>query len=178
MFGHQRQFMTDASHELRSPLSVISRAAEVTLDRPQRPESEYREALTIIHQEAQRLRRLVDDMFTRARADAGQVTVQRERLYLDEVVVDAVRAARVLAADRDVTVGLTGHTELPYLGDESMLRRLMLNLLDNAVRHSPPGGAVQVNVEKAPGGYAISVKDTGDGIRPPRGSSSSPVFIR
>lgn len=166
MLRQQQQFMTDASHELRTPLSVISTAAEVTLDRPQRDESEYRDALTIIQQEAQRLRRLVEDMFTLARADAGQLTVQRALLYLDEVVADAVRAARVLAADKHVSVELSGHTELPYTGDESMLRRLMLNLLDNAVRHSPQGGVVQVKVEKALGGYAISVKDGGIGIPP------------
>ena len=86
-----------------------------------------------------------------------------------------MRAVRVLAADKDVSVELTGHTELCYTGDESMLRRLMLNLLDNAVRHSRLGGAVEVNVEKGPDAYVISVKDSGDGIPP---DARSLIFAR
>lgn len=166
MLRQQRQFMTDASHELRTPLSVISSAAEVTLDSPQSDQREYRDALTMIQLEARRLRRLVEDMFTLARADAGQLTVQRASLYLDEIVADAVRAVRVIAADNDVSVQLTGDTDLSYTGDESMLRRLMLNLLDNAVRHSRHGGAVDVNLAKTPDAYVISVKDSGHGIPP------------
>jgi two-component system OmpR family sensor kinase len=118
----------------------------------------------MIRQEGHRLQRLVEDMFTLARADAGQLTVQRAPVYLDEVVADAARAARVLATGKDVDVDLTGQTDLPYVGDESMLRRLVLNLLDNAVRHSPRGGHVEVNVERQPIGYAVLVKDMGSGI--------------
>jgi two-component system OmpR family sensor kinase len=164
MFGQQRQFMTDASHEMRTPLTVISSAVDVALDRPRRSEEEYRDTLGMIAREAHRLRRLVEDMFTLARADAGQLTMQPKAIYLDEVVADAIDAARLLALDKRIDVEMIGQAELPYKGDESMLSRLMLNLLDNAIRHSPHGATVEVKLEKRASGYAIIVADCGDGV--------------
>jgi signal transduction histidine kinase len=164
MFGQQRQFMTDASHEMRTPLTVISSAADVALDRPRRSEEEYRDALGMIARETYRLRRLVEDMFTLARADSGQLTMQPEAIYLDEVVAEAIDAARLLALDKQIDVELIGQSELPYRGDESMLSRLMMNLLDNAIRHSPPGAMVEVKLERGASGYAIIVADCGEGV--------------
>jgi len=101
----QRQFMADASHELRTPVSVIQTATEVTLNQPRRREAEYREALTIISEQSARLSRLVQDMFVLARADAGGYHVPMRGLYVDEVVEEAVRAVAVVAAAKGL--GLT-----------------------------------------------------------------------
>src|SRR5688572_24070638 len=100
----QRQFMADASHELRTPVTTARTAATVALQQPARSEDEYRETLAIIEQETTRLSRIVDDMFTLARADAGSYPVRVAPMYLDEVVDDAVRAARVVASTRQVSI--------------------------------------------------------------------------
>ena len=96
----QRQFMADASHELRTPVSVIRSAADVTLGREHRDEAEYREALTMVGSEARRLGRLVEDMLVLARADAGGYPLRPVTLYLDELVAECWRTLDVLAAER------------------------------------------------------------------------------
>ena len=160
----QRQFMADASHELRTPVTTARTAANVALQQPTRDESDYRHALEIIEQQAARLSRIVEDMFTLARADAGNYPVRRTAMYLDEVVDDVVRAARVLASTKDVAIGLTAAPSAAFTGDEDLIRRLVVNLMDNAVRHSPSGSAVHVELQKSPAGYAISISDRGPGI--------------
>ena len=162
----QRQFMADASHELRTPVTTTRTAANVALQQPHRDEIEYRETLTIIEQQATRLSRLVDDMFTLARADAGTYPVRQMPMYLDEVVDDVVKAARVLASTRDVSIDAVTVPSATLTGDEELIRRLMVNLLDNAIRYTPPGSTVRVDLELAPGGYSLSVSDSGPGIPP------------
>jgi heavy metal sensor kinase len=163
-FGQQRQFMADASHELRTPLSAVQAAADVTLQRPHRDEDEYREALALVADQARRLTRIVEEMFTLARADAGHLPLRRAPLYLDETLADVVRAARVLAEPRGVAVELATPGESPLVGDEDLLRRLVLNLVDNAIRHSPSGAVVRLGLERTADGYRVTVSDQGPGI--------------
>jgi two-component system OmpR family sensor kinase len=162
--GTQRQFMADASHELRTPVSVIQSTADVTLARDGRGETEYRDALAIVGSEARRLGRLVDDMLVLARADAGGYPLRREHLYLNELAADCRRSVAVLARDRAVTIDAGAAIDVPFCGDESLLRRMVLNLLQNAVACTRSGSRVIVDV--APNGrYAfIRVHDEGEGI--------------
>jgi signal transduction histidine kinase len=164
MMRQQRQFMMDASHELRTPLSIVTGAAEVALAQSDRTSAEYREALAIVTDEGRRLRRLVEDMFTLTRADAGQQIVECARVYLDEVITETVRAADVLAAANGVEIRLTAEADQIYFGDELMLRRLVLNLLDNAIQHSPRGSYVEIALEHGDNMYVIRVVDHGSGI--------------
>ena len=160
----QRQFMADASHELRTPVTIARTAATVALQQPTREEVEYRETLEIIEQETTRLSRIVDDMFTLTRADAGNYPVRETPMYLDEVVDDVVRKARVVASTRDVSVTSESVHPAPFTGDEDLIRRLIINVLDNAIRYSPRGRGVRVALDQAQGSYAISVSDEGPGI--------------
>jgi two-component system OmpR family sensor kinase len=162
----QRQFMADASHELRTPVATARTAANVALQQPRRDEREYRETLHIVEQQTIRLSRIVDDMFTLARGDAGTYPVRETPMYLDEVVDDVVRATRVLASARDVSVVAGTVSSAAYAGDEDLIRRLLVNLLDNAIRYAPPGSTVQARLEQTPGGYAVSITDQGPGIPP------------
>jgi heavy metal sensor kinase len=171
----QRQFMADASHELRTPVNTARTAATVALQQPHREEAEYRDTLAIVEQQTARLSRLVHDMFTLARADAGNYPVRRDAMYLDEVVDEVVRAARVLASTREVTIVLESATPAPFSGDEELIRRLVGNLLDNAVRHTPAGQAVEVTLRSNAGGYSIVVADAGSGIAP---ESQAHIFER
>jgi two-component system OmpR family sensor kinase len=163
-FGRQRQFMADASHELRTPVATARTAATVALQQLHRTEEEYRETLEIIEQQTDRLARVVEDMFTLARADAGNYPVQRAPLYLDELIDDIARGARVLARKKNVSIEYVVPESALFIGDEDLLRRMVVNLLDNAVKHAPTGSAVRLELGQIRDGYAITVTDNGTGI--------------
>ena len=163
-FEQQRQFMADASHELRTPLSVVQTAAAVTLEPGRREEGDYRDALAVISDQARRLSRIVEDMFMLARADAGRLPLRPTSFYLDELLAETARAAAILAAPKGVNVELLPAPEAPYEGDEYLLRQMLMNLLDNAIRHTPPGGAVRLSLARQPAQFLIEVADTGEGI--------------
>jgi len=162
----QRQFMADASHELRTPVSVVRATSDVMLSREHRDEVEYREAIAIVGGQARRLGRLVEDMLVLARADAGGYPLQPVDLYLDEVVADCRRAVDVLATERGVTIRSSGGPDISFRGDEDLLRRLVLNVLQNAVQHTPSGGSVAVDIERDRQDVKIRVTDEGHGIPP------------
>lgn len=162
--GAQQRFMTDASHELRTPVSVVRTAAQVTLSQTTRDEAEYREALDIVASQAARLSHVVDDMFLLAVADGGGRPLARRYLYLDELVAECSRALAVLAARRDVRLTLDGAEGVEMYGDEELLRRMVTNLLDNALRHSPPGASVHTSLSVSPMTICLCVRDFGPGI--------------
>ena len=163
-FAQQRRFMADASHELRTPVAVLRTEADVTLSRPTRTEAEYRESVSVMRDSAQRLGRIVDDLFLLARADAGHLPLRREPLYLEDVVDEAARAVQSLARERDVRVQLLPLEDSPYDGDADLLGRVLLNLLDNAIKHSPPGGTVTLALTRTAHEYHVAVTDEGAGI--------------
>lgn len=163
-FIQQRQFMADASHELRTPVATTRTAAAVALQARHREESDYRETLQIIELQTERLARLVDDMFILARADAGNYPVQRSPMYLDELVDEVVRATRVLANRKNVSIQVTAVDGAAFTGDEDLIRRLLVNLLDNAIRHAPSASMVSVSLERNAKSYDISVTDHGPGV--------------
>jgi len=160
----QRQFMADASHELRTPVSIAHTAAEVTLARDERTPEEYRDALRVVGGQAARLGRMVEDMMTLARADAGGLAVERADLYLDELVADCAAQAAVLAQAGQVEVAATASPETAFHGDERLLRQMVMNLLHNAIRHSPARGRVEASVTASNGFVEIAVVDGGPGV--------------
>ena len=159
----QRQFMADASHELRTPISTMRTAAEVTLSQTRRDEGEYRDALGAVAQQSARLARLVDDMLVLARADGGGYPMVRAEVDLDVVVEDCVREFTPRAAAKQIR--LTSRVApVSVTADESLLRRMLGNLLSNALTYTPEGGAVDVAVAVRAGVVSIEVADTGPGI--------------
>jgi signal transduction histidine kinase len=162
----QRQFMADASHELRNPVSVIRTASDVALSRAHRVEAEYREALAMTAAQSRRLGTLVDDMLVLARADAGGYPLRPTDFILDDVIDECRQAVSVQAATRGVTVTATGLSDLAMHADQELLGRLLVNLLQNAVQHTPSGGAVGVDVSVGDGQVRIRVTDSGHGIAP------------
>ncbi len=160
----QRQFMADASHELRTPVSVVRTAVQVTLAQDVRSADEYRECLGIVGEQANRLSRLVDAMFLLSRAEAQGVPLRREFLNLDDIVVESARALRVLADQRGVGVTTAGDQEVGLTGDDALLRQMVGNLLDNAIRHAGPKGSVAATLERAPDRVTLRITNDGPDI--------------
>ena len=171
----QQRFMADASHELRTPAAVLRAEADVTLSRASRSEAEYRSSMSVVQDAARRLTRIVDDIFLLARADAGHLVLRAEEVELADIVVDAVRAAQAIGAMRDVTIDLTHAVEARVRADADLLGRVLLNLLDNAVKYSSPGSTVHVRMASAAGSVTVTVVDRGSGIPP---ASQERVFER
>ncbi len=159
----QRRFMADASHELRTPVSIMRTAADVTLSQNRRDEVEYRDALGTISQQTFRLTRLVDDMLVLARADAGGHPVVRAEVDLDALVEECVGELAARAATKNIR--LTSHLEpVCVTADAALLRRLFSNILSNAVTYTPDGGTINVTMLPRQGAVSVNVADTGPGI--------------
>jgi heavy metal sensor kinase len=162
-FAQQRRFMADASHELRTPATIVRTEADVTLSR-ERTNDEYRESMNVVQDAARRLTRIVEEIFLLARSDAGQLVMNVAEIHLEELVHDIVRAVRPVAERRNVQVDLRQIVAAPVRADADLLGRVLLNLLDNAIKHSPAGGSVEVRMQSVPGSHSLSVVDHGVGI--------------
>ena len=163
-FERQQRFMADASHELRTPVAILRGEAEVALSQKVRSAEEYRESLDALHHESERLTHIVEDLFTLTRADAGQYPIQPREFYLDELIAECVRSARTLALAKKISLDVEDLAEFPLRADEPLIRRMILNVLDNAIKYSPEGGRVTVACRLIGHEYALSITDTGPGI--------------
>lgn len=160
----QRRFMADASHELRTPVAILRGEADVALSQKDRPTSEYRESLMVLRDAAQGLSQIVEDLFTLARADAGTYPVVKIRFYLDELLADCVRSTRALAAAKGIRLELQAEPDLLIEADEALIRRMFLNLIDNAIKFTPDEGGVALSARRDGQSYRISITDSGLGI--------------
>jgi len=164
-FRVMREFMADASHELRTPLAIINGEAQVSLSQDRTPD-EYRQALGIVRDQAKRMARIVSDMLALARADAGEQHLRVEELYLNDLVEECSRAAQALAVPKGVQLTYEAGEDISFLGDEELLKRMVVNLLDNAIRYTPAGGAVSVKLMCEQSCARLVISDTGVGIPP------------
>lgn len=159
----RRRFMAEAAHELRTPLAVLRGHAEVALARPRDAEADQRR-FEIMSGEVEQMARMVDDLFTLARADAGDRPVRMQRVFLDDVASDVVAASEVLARTRNVKLSLGTYEEAAIDGDPDLLRQLVMILVDNALKYTLEGGEVRVDVLRRNGEAVVTVTDTGPGI--------------
>jgi heavy metal sensor kinase len=162
-FVQQRQFMADASHELRTPIASLRAEASVALSRS-RSASEYEASLVGIRNEARRLSEVVDDLFTLARLDADEGILHKRELFLEELLTDAVSRLRPLAEDRGVTLNFRPTVEARCSGDPLLLDRVITNLIDNAIKYGKRDGSVAVKLDTDGTCHMVSVVDDGAGI--------------
>jgi signal transduction histidine kinase len=154
----QREFVADASHELRTPLTSVLANLELL---EETLHGEARETAASALRSSRRMRRLVGDLLLLARADAGRAAPHRP-VDLSAVVTDAASELEPVAGDHEISVSAPRGLEIDGARDE--LHRLVLNLMENALRHTDPGTAVEASVERVNGEVVLAVEDDGPGI--------------
>jgi heavy metal sensor kinase len=165
-FEQLRQFTADASHELRTPLTAMRSVGEVALQRPQEA-GRYREVIGSMLEEVDRLTRLVENLLTLTRAEAGRISLARAPVDVDALASGVAEQLRVLAEEKDQALTVNAAAAVRVDADPTVLRRALVNVLDNAIKYTPAKGSIRVVTRRAPGGHAvIEVVDTGPGIAP------------
>ena len=163
--ANMRRFMADAAHELKTPIAILRTNADVALQRS-RDEEGYRTALRSVEEESRRLGGIVDHLLVLARADAGERRPQRQRVFLDDIAADCLSAGRVMSQRKGVELIVDAFEETPIDVDPALIRELILILLDNAIKFTPPGGKVTVHIAMTDGRPVVKIQDTGIGILP------------
>jgi heavy metal sensor kinase len=162
-FAQLRRFTADASHELRTPLTAIRTVGEVALQDPQNPDR-YREAIGSMLEEVDRLSRLVGSLLVLSRADAVPA-LRRQDLCLIDLVKNAASLLEVLADEKGQRIEVHGDPGVTAEVDALILRQALINLIDNAIKYSPPDGLIRIDVERdETSAAAIAVSDQGPGI--------------
>ena len=165
-FQQLRRFTSDAAHELRTPLMAIRSVGELGLQE-QSGSEDYREVIGSMLEESARLSRLVDSLLTIARADAGQIRLEKVEIPIVTFAREATSVMEVLAEEKRQALSVEGTTSARVRADPVILRQIFINLLDNAIKHTPRGGNISVRVLSAAGpNVAIEVEDGGPGIAP------------
>ncbi len=173
-FQRVREFTLHASHELKTPVSILHSELETALASPDLPAA-HRELLESQLDELQRLAKIVDGLTLLTKADAGLVALRFETVRLDALVRDAWEDARILAQDRSLQVTLAECGEITFEADRHRLRQLLLNLTDNAVKYANPGGSVLLALRRLPADIELVVTNSGPGLPP---EAAARVFDR
>jgi two-component system OmpR family sensor kinase len=159
-----KQFTASISHELRTPLSILRGEAELALMQA-KSEEDYRRVLTSELEEFDKLSRMINQLLTLARAEAGDITLERKPVDLGELVKSMGEQMRPVAESGGVTLTAGAEQEfIVVMGDVNWLERVILNLIDNAIKFTPSGGRVEVITRSADDNAIIEVTDTGSGI--------------
>ncbi|MGA2787143.1 MAG: ATP-binding protein [Verrucomicrobiota bacterium] len=164
-FNRTREFTLHASHELKTPLTILCGETETAL-RDESLAPAERERTASLLDELCRLARIVDGLTLLAKADAGQVALKVEPVRLDELVRDNFADAQILAEPQGIQVELAGCEENTVNGDRHRLRQLLLNLADNAVKYNQPQGRVTMGLRRTDDAAEFTIANTGPGIPP------------
>jgi signal transduction histidine kinase len=162
-FGALRRFTADASHELKTPLTVLRADIERAMTTPQGSTDQF-VALEEGLQETARMADLVESLLTLARADEGRFDLYREPVEMEPLVREVAETAHILGEEANLTVTVPVLQPVTVLGDRVRLRQLFLNLVTNAIKYTPRDGKVEVSLEAADGAAVFAVKDSGIGI--------------
>ena len=162
-FGGLRRFTADASHELKTPLTVLRASIERAM-MAKRGSNEQMEFLEEALNEVTRMADLVNSLLSLARADEGRFDIVRDVVLLDSMLRDIAETATILGEPNGILVEVTEIEPLTVEGDASRLRQLLLNLVENAIKYTTVGGTVELSLSNEQGAAVLTVKDTGMGI--------------
>lgn len=160
----EKSFTSDASHELRTPLTVLLTETQRSRAR-ERTAAEYRQTIDVCHDTAQEMKRLVESLLELARLDAGQDSITHTRFDLATAATQAAQSLRPLAQERGLTITFELQPA-PALGDADRIRRVAVNLIQNAIRYNRPDGTIHVTTSADETHAILTVSDTGVGIGP------------
>jgi heavy metal sensor kinase len=160
-----KDFTASISHELRTPLTVLRGEAEIALARAN-SSCDLRRTLESQLEEFAKLSRIIDEMLTLARAEAGQISLRRERVNLSALARSLTEIMEPLAVNRSITLTAEPGADVIVNGDTGWLERAILNILDNAIKYTGAGGQIAVRVTRSPESALLEVRDTGIGITP------------
>jgi heavy metal sensor kinase len=163
-FAQQKQFASDAAHELRTPVSVILTQTQMTLNR-ERDAAGYKQTVEACQRAAQRMRKLIESLLELARFDAGQEVLKRTPFDFSKTILDCAEIVQTLADERGVKI-ISDLAPLPITGDSERLAQVVANLLTNAIQYNQPGGEVRVSLNAENGLAVLKISDTGQGIAP------------
>lgn len=163
--AQMKGFIADASHELRIPLAGIRGTLEVGLRQKRSPE-ECQEIMDTAYRESERLSELVSDLLSLARADAGEMKLEKTEVEIEGFLKDVFDEAEALNAEKRVNIRLGSVPKGKAKFDEARMHQLLINLIENAIRYNKPGGDVILSAALNNGDFLVSVKDTGIGIGP------------
>jgi heavy metal sensor kinase len=161
--GEMKQFTGSIAHELRTPLAALRGEAEIALLHG-KTEDDFRRVLSSQLEEFQKLTRIMNQLLTLARAEAGELPLQLAEMNVIPMLQDLVEMMAALAAEKDVSLTLDAPREMPVRADKEWLERAILNLLDNAIKYTQPRGRVTVHASSNGGDAEIEIQDTGSGI--------------
>jgi heavy metal sensor kinase len=164
-FQHSRRFVADASHELRTPLTIVRGELEGLVANAQL-NAEWRDRLGSALEEVDRLANIVEGLFAISRLDAGEAASEWVKFDLAQLAASTADQMALLAEDKKIEVTCAGSTGVWVEGDRARLKQVVVNLLDNAIKYTPEGGAVSLKVEAQDGRAIIEVADNGIGIPP------------
>lgn len=164
-FSQIRQFSASASHELQTPLTILKGELEVALRSP-RTSEEYRAVLNSSLEEVERIAQLVEGLLLLSRAEAGVLKMDRQPVDLTQLLEEVCSRLKLLADSRSIELRLGATRPISIVGDRERLRRLLLNLTDNALKYTDPGGTVTLSLGRDERSAVIAVADTGIGIPP------------
>jgi len=163
-FALLRQFATDAAHELRTPLTIMKGEAEIALRSNTDDPEAYRNALDSNIRECDRMIGIITNLLLLSQADTGDVPLDHHPLRLDQLLADIAENFEILASEKGTALEVPSFPEIVVVGDRSRLHELFANLLDNAVKYTPPGGTVGLSCEVGPQEVRVAVTDSGIGI--------------
>jgi signal transduction histidine kinase len=163
----RRELVTAVSHDLRTPLATSRAMVEALADGVVTDPVDVRRYLKLILQEIQHLSRLIDDLFELSQIDSGALRLEPIRLEVADLVLETVAAYQLAAVERDIRLRQELDVDSASIqADPERLQRVLRNLLDNALRHTPPGGAVEVHAGADTAHVTLSVEDSGPGVPP------------
>lgn len=171
----QQDFLSDASHELRTPLAIIQTNLDVVMGNPEETVASQAKWLQNIKEESGQMAQVVDSLLFLARADSNQQPLLKRSFSLDTALRQAVSPFEALAALKQISLSLSCPHSISFFGDEARIKQVIGILLDNAIRHTPAGGAIAIHLTRADHRTTLTVTDSGEGIEP---GSLTKIFDR
>jgi heavy metal sensor kinase len=162
-FRNMQQFTADASHELKTPLTIMAGTLEVALSRNREPE-EYKEAIQVVQEEIRRLAEIVSELLLLSSLDSGKMNGTREQLNLADLLNNLRDLIQPMTSDKEIELILKIKDRPTILGDSHQISQVILNLLDNAIKFTDPGGRIEIALQLERDSAMITISDTGTGI--------------